>query len=191
MLCIKYHFTSHLATKMNSDNKIEDLDSPIGGLDSNQIAESLQSNKEYINHLMLIVRMMLHDKESKLDGKSSIPKVNSMLKKLLNILSQARSLYSHENYLSRIAGLKLEFTKFLGYNGTVKYHCLCAIKILEALVSHVTTRKKETMSSFKDTVNDNFQHFIAPTQTIVYPVHDGSSEQVLTVHSHVAMCMWH
>ena len=177
------------------NNKIEDIDYANSELDSNQIAESLQNNERYLDHLISVVRMMLDDKESKLDNKSSAQKVNFMLKKLLNVLSQAHSFNLHENtnkYLTRIRGLKAEFTRFVSHSGMIASYCLCAIKILEALASHITARK-EAMSSYKDTISKEFfnlERVNGPMETIVFPVYRGTSpDSSGQVHTYVHMIL--
>ena len=180
---------------MNSDNNKMEESKYAAELDSNQLVESLQEDDKFLNDLISFVAKM-HN-ETKLDSKSSTDlgqKVNPKLKRLLNKLNQARSLDSLRNvgkYLAQVRELKVQFTQLsmqFTNNDIMALHCLHAIKILEALILHVTTRKEDKMSTYKKAKCQslyNFDHATVPshlTDQFVCPMQFGANKSQVSGH---------
>ena len=178
----------------SNNNKIDDLTE----FDSNQLADSLLNNERFLD--FLIVTTFLCDKESGLGNKrftSVKRKLNAKLKKLQNILYQARSLdfLNIEKYLAQVRELKVEFTQLssqMTHDDKTALHCSRAIKILDSLTSYVAARKKEKMSSSLSKKHQYFDGITLPpelTSQVVCPMlhgtnnsQDGSNEKVAHYH---------
>lgn len=174
---------------MNSNNnKIDNFDDHTAELDSNQLVESSQNIVQYLNYLISIVKKMLYDKETGLDSKgfSGVArKLNSKIKLLENLLHQARSVDSPrsiEKILAKVKELKAEFTHLgllISYNNMMVLYFSNAIKILESLASHDTTRKEGKISR-EDKKCQDLYDFAAPshlTSLFVYQMQHGTQNE--------------